>query len=353
MPRPVLFLDVDGVLCTPLSVRLDQVFRRPMDRQFFDPVALFWLQKLVRRTGAQVVLSSSWRYALEDGDLFTGRILQNLYDCLAAHGAPVAGIAPILGVSKGEEIAAWVTDHPPAPYVILDDRADEFAAVPALQPHLVLVDSRHHSEAKSGRTAVVLALEGIFGVTANDLYGKFRRIIFCHTLQHGFQNNALWAIGNVFFCRHHPHAILFQDSLIMGTVIAIAGKTVQLPDHNHIKQPLSAVFNHSLEIGALIRLGRKGTVNIFLYDSHPIPAAIFHAFPDLSVDAFLALVVRGVAGIDYSIHIATPLLVSIFRKHLQHRFFHAVVVGRLGVKAHLNELLHLSTIFPHLWLIVV
>ena len=156
MPRPVLFLDVDGVLCTPLSVRLDQVFRRPMDRQFFDPVALFWLQKLVRRTGAQVVLSSSWRYALEDGDLFTGHILQNLYDCLAAHGAPVAGIAPILGVSKGEEIAAWVTDHPPAPYVILDDRADEFAAVPALRPHLVLVDSRGGFRRRDFRRALAL-----------------------------------------------------------------------------------------------------------------------------------------------------------------------------------------------------
>ena len=122
----------------------------------FDPVALFWLQKLVRRTGAQVVLSSSWRYALEDGDLFTGRILQNLYDCLAAHGAPVAGIAPILGVSKGEEIAAWVTDHPPAPYVILDDRADEFAAVPALQPHLVLVDSRRGFRRRDFRQALAL-----------------------------------------------------------------------------------------------------------------------------------------------------------------------------------------------------
>ena len=33
MPRPALFLDVDGVLCTPLSVRLDQVFRRPMVRR--------------------------------------------------------------------------------------------------------------------------------------------------------------------------------------------------------------------------------------------------------------------------------------------------------------------------------
>ena len=105
---------------------------------------------------------------------------------------------------------------------------------------------RINSEAKSGRTAVVLALEGIFGVTANDLYGKFRRIIFCHTLQHGFQNNALWAIGNVFFCRHHPHAILFQDSLIMGTVIAIAGKTVQLPNHNHIKQPLRVYLRSRL-----------------------------------------------------------------------------------------------------------
>ena len=126
-----------------------------MDRQFFDPVALFWLQKLVRRTGAQVVLSSSWRYALEDG-VFHRPHPANLYDCLAAHGAPVAGIAPILGVSKGEEIAAWVTDHPPAPYVILDDRADEFAAVPALQPHLVLVDSRRGFRRRDFRQALAL-----------------------------------------------------------------------------------------------------------------------------------------------------------------------------------------------------
>jgi len=89
-----------------------------------------------------VVLSSSWRYSLGDSDALARRILQNLYRCLAAHGAPVAGIAPILGVSKGEEIAAWIARRPGAPCVILDDRADEFAAVPNLQPCLVLVDSR-------------------------------------------------------------------------------------------------------------------------------------------------------------------------------------------------------------------
>lgn len=156
MSKPVLFLDVDGVLCTPLSVRLDWLLRRPMDRQCFDPIALFWLGRLVRRTGAQVVLSSSWRYSLEDGDPLTGRILHNLYACLAAHGAPVAGIAPILGVSKGEEIAAWLAGHPGRPCAILDDRADEFAAVPALRPRLVLVDGRRGLRRRDYRQALAL-----------------------------------------------------------------------------------------------------------------------------------------------------------------------------------------------------
>lgn len=156
MPRPVVFLDVDGVLCTPLSVRLDWLLRRPMDRQLFDPIALFWLERLVRRTGAQVVLSSSWRYSLGDSDALARRILQNLCRCLAAHGAPVAGIAPILGVSKGEEIAAWTSQHPGVPCVILDDRADEFAAVPNLQPCLVLVDSRRGLRRRDYRRALAL-----------------------------------------------------------------------------------------------------------------------------------------------------------------------------------------------------
>ena len=156
MSEPVLFLDVDGVLCTPLSVRLDWLLRRPMDRQCFDPIALFWLGRLVRRTGAQVVLSSSWRYSLEDGDPLTGRILHNLYACLAAHGATVAGITPILGVSKGEEIAAWLAGHPGRPCAILDDRADEFAAAPALRPRLVLVDGRRGLRRRDYRQALAL-----------------------------------------------------------------------------------------------------------------------------------------------------------------------------------------------------
>ena len=55
----VIFLDIDGVLCTPLSVALSDLLRLPMDRQLFDPAALFWLRRLVKTTGAAVVLSNN------------------------------------------------------------------------------------------------------------------------------------------------------------------------------------------------------------------------------------------------------------------------------------------------------
>ena len=158
MPTPVLFLDIDGVLCTPLSARLDRLLRRPLDAQCFDPIALALLGRLVRRSGAQVVLSSSWRYGYADegGDGLARRILGHLTARLAAAGAPVADIAPILGLPKGEEIAAWLAAHPAAPCAILDDRADEFATVPALHGALVLVDSRRGLRRDDCRRALAL-----------------------------------------------------------------------------------------------------------------------------------------------------------------------------------------------------
>lgn len=152
----VVFLDIDGVLCTPLSVRLDRLLLRPMDRQTFDPIGLWGLRRLAGRTGAQVILSSSWRYGLEDADPFTRRVMENFYQTLAKNGTPVADIAPVLGLSKGEEIAAWLQQHPGTDYVILDDRADQFLAAPDLLPRLVLVDSRRGLRPRDCRRALAL-----------------------------------------------------------------------------------------------------------------------------------------------------------------------------------------------------
>lgn len=91
-----LFLDIDGVICTTLSTHLSALLRLPLERQVFDPLALFWLRRLVRRTRAEIVLCSSWRDALEVDDPLCRAFIGNLYDCLARNGTPIVDAAPRL-----------------------------------------------------------------------------------------------------------------------------------------------------------------------------------------------------------------------------------------------------------------
>ena len=90
--------------------------------------------------------------------------------------------------------------------------------------------------------------------------------------------------------------------LIPGTVVAIPGKAVQLPDQHNVKQLLVAVLYHLLELRAVVRLGRDGTVNVVLDDSDAVLFGIGGAFPNLTFDGFFTLVVRGIAGVDHSGH---------------------------------------------------
>ena len=156
----VLFLDIDGVLCTPLSVRLDILFRRPMGRQFFDPIALH----LLRRPGpggpgpalfcplpGGTALRTPTPSSKPSGTISTAPWRPTAPRC--------GDLAPILGQSKGEEIAAWLDQHPGTSYVILDDRPDEFTRTPALQARLVLVDSMRGLRRADFRQALAL-LEG-------------------------------------------------------------------------------------------------------------------------------------------------------------------------------------------------
>ena len=90
-----LFLDVDGVICTPLSYSLNRILRLPMERQRFDPIALFWLRRLVKRTGARLVLSSSWRDGLYVDDDWCRAITKNLFDRLAQNRTPLIDATPL------------------------------------------------------------------------------------------------------------------------------------------------------------------------------------------------------------------------------------------------------------------
>jgi hypothetical protein len=114
----VIFLDIDGVLNCP---------KTPNPRKFpyvIDKRLLARLKKLLDRTGAKVVLSSSWR--LDPIGVFA-----------AKHwGVPFIGVCPDKPKSpRCKEILDWLSEHPRANrYAVIDDEDDELDELPLFQP---------------------------------------------------------------------------------------------------------------------------------------------------------------------------------------------------------------------------
>ena len=86
--------------------------------------------------------------------------------------------------------------------------------------------------------------------------------------------------------------VLFQDHLVICAIKTIPGKAVKFPDENNIKQLLAAVFDHLLELRAIVRFGRECTVNVVLDDRNAVLFRIGRAFPNLPLDGFFALIIR-------------------------------------------------------------
>ena len=110
----IVFLDIDGVL--------NNVSTRPRDPRnlgdWIDDRNLIVANELLVRTGAAVVVSSSWRH---------GRDSTTLDRTLAARGfvGDVVDLTPVLpGRPRWMEIHAWLGSRRTEAYVILDDVAD-------------------------------------------------------------------------------------------------------------------------------------------------------------------------------------------------------------------------------------
>ena len=122
----VVFLDLDGVVN---NGRYD-----PKAATYaLVPGCVAQLGRILERTGAKVVLSSSWRYLVHEGLMS----LSEFEQVLGHHGAPgiqIIGLTPtdeqVRG--RGNQIQAWLDANGSglgiASYVVLDDMdaADEF-----------------------------------------------------------------------------------------------------------------------------------------------------------------------------------------------------------------------------------
>ena len=137
----MIFLDIDGVLA-PI---------RHWDRYGdLDPACIRVLNEIVMDGGAQVVVSSTWRYGKSVAELqamlaaggFTGIVLDK---------TPTGGP----GSDRGDEIAAWLTQHVVDGYVIIDDHVD----MGALRSRLVQTHSAHGLQPADARRAIAILLQ--------------------------------------------------------------------------------------------------------------------------------------------------------------------------------------------------
>lgn len=136
-PTKVLFLDIDGVLN---SQRTCEAFGGPATGGFphgfdapnmalFDHAAIALIRKLCEKTGASIVLSSSWR------------IIHSVHECANGLNLPIFDQTPSLnwrGRTRGHEILDWLAHHPEVTrYAIVDDDSDMLMVQ---LPHFVQTD---------------------------------------------------------------------------------------------------------------------------------------------------------------------------------------------------------------------
>src|SRR5436190_10943918 len=104
-----IFLDIDGVLnCS----------RTPNPRKFpfiVDPILLERLKRLLEMTGAQVVLSSNWRY--DPAGMFSAK----------HYGVPFVDVtADLPGEPRCNALLEWLRRHADVDrFIVLDDEDDE------------------------------------------------------------------------------------------------------------------------------------------------------------------------------------------------------------------------------------
>lgn len=132
----VVFLDVDGVLNSidwwTRNYEARMAARGDMwDRfeQEIDPEAVVRLNRITETTGAKICLSSTWRMHFASAEKAQEFFWKHDVE------APFVGMTPTKHDMRGNQIQAWLDEHPEVEqFVIIDDDSD----MEHLVDHLVL-----------------------------------------------------------------------------------------------------------------------------------------------------------------------------------------------------------------------
>ncbi|HEY4329096.1 MAG TPA: HAD domain-containing protein [Phycisphaerae bacterium] len=105
----ILFLDVDGVLTTSVS-------RRKATADWISSETKELLASLINKTGAKIVLTSTWR-----NDPNACRILMGHLHDVGISQCVVGQTPPIDLNARDQEILSWLGKNPTKQFAILDD----------------------------------------------------------------------------------------------------------------------------------------------------------------------------------------------------------------------------------------
>ena len=135
-----IFVDVDGVLnCSTTTKRLEVC----NEFAFVDTRKVLRLRDVVERTGAKLVLSSTWRFGADPRALCIEReaLRELVKEFRRVHCPLWFDVTPYLPRAKRwQEINAWLINNDVEDYIILDDWGEE--EFRPMMDHLVKCDPR-------------------------------------------------------------------------------------------------------------------------------------------------------------------------------------------------------------------
>lgn len=131
--QPIIFLDIDGVLNSAQTFRSryeeEQIDINDIFSWYLSDISLSLVQnlnKIISGTGADIVISSSWKNSRRD-------MIEPVFKAAGVLGK-IVGYTPNLPCVRGEEIRQWIIEHwvidkyrkegEFTNYVILDDDSD-------------------------------------------------------------------------------------------------------------------------------------------------------------------------------------------------------------------------------------
>ena len=131
-----LFLDVDGVL------NCDSTKERCMGFLGIEPGKVKLLKYIVDMTGAEIVLTSTWKYGWEPvKKQFNDEWANYLDAALAAEGLKAIAKTEDSGEDRGAGIIEYLKEHPAKAWVVLDDMFFNDFKSTGVDKHLLLTAS--------------------------------------------------------------------------------------------------------------------------------------------------------------------------------------------------------------------